>query len=186
MPSLASFAIYCYSQHSHLYYSDKSIWSATRRSFGSSVVLSNLVAYNRRDWIKNTYSYPALLLPWRWYYYWNRTTQTERGSIYIYIYIYIHILTVSGRTCGLELRTDKYEVWSKEALNTIESRIKRNSKEGLEILGATVGTPRFVFSSIQKRVQKIGKLLENLKYINDPQCALGILCSCLGAPKMVY
>ena len=27
MPSLASFAIYCYSQHSHLYYSNKSVTS---------------------------------------------------------------------------------------------------------------------------------------------------------------
>ena len=50
------------------------------------------------------------------------------------------------------------------------------------ILGAAVGTPDL----IQKRVQKIGKLLENLAYINNPQCALGILSSCLGAPKMVY
>ena len=53
-------------------------------------------------------------------------------------------------------------------------------------MGAAVGSPRFVASSIQKRVQKIGKLLENLEYINDPQCAIGILRSCLGAPKMVY
>ena len=37
-----------------------------------------------------------------------------------------------------------------------------------------------------KLVQKIGNLLEKLEYINDPQCALGILRSCLGAPKMVY
>ena len=28
--------------------------------------------------------------------------------------------------------------------------------------------------------------MENLEYINDPQCALGFLRSCLGAPKMVY
>ena len=96
------------------------------------------------------------------------------------------ILTASGKTCGLELRRDKCEVWSKGALNTIDSRIKRNKSEGLEILGAAVGSPRFVASSKHKRVQKIEKLLKNLEYINDPHCALGILRSCLGPPKMVY
>ena len=95
-------------------------------------------------------------------------------------------MAVSGKNCGLELRRDKCEVWSKGALNTIDSRIKRNSRDGLEILGAAVGSPRFVASSKQKRVQKIEKLLENLGYINDPQCALGILRSCLDASKMVY
>ena len=29
-------------------------------------------------------------------------------------------------------------------------------------------------------------MLDNLGYIEDPQCALGILSSCLGAPKLVY
>ena len=64
----------------------------------------------------------------------------------------LDILTVSGKTCGLELRRDKCEVWSKGTLNTIDSRIKRYSREGLEILGAAVRSPRFVASSIQKRV----------------------------------
>ena len=98
----------------------------------------------------------------------------------------LDIFTLSSKTCGLELKRDKCEVWSIEALNTIDSRIKRNSREVLEILGAVVGSTRFVASSIQKRVQKIEKLLENLEYINDPQCALGILRSCLDAPKIVY
>ena len=71
-------------------------------------------------------------------------------------------------------------------MNTIGSRIKRNNRERLKILGAAVGSPRFVGSSIQKRVQKIEKLLQNLEYINDPQCALGILRSCMGATKTVY
>ena len=49
-----------------------------------------------------------------------------------------------------------------------DSRIKRNSRDGLEILGAAVGSPRFLASSIQKRVQKIGKLLDYVEYLNDP------------------
>ena len=53
----------------------------------------------------------------------------------------LDIFTVSGKTCGLELRRDKCEVWLKGALTTINSRIRRNSREGLEILGAAVGSP---------------------------------------------
>ena len=90
----------------------------------------------------------------------------------------LDILSLSGKNCGLELRRDKCEVWSKGVLSTIFSKKNRNSKMRLEILGAAVGSARFVASSIQKRVQKIKKLLENLEYINDPQCALDILRSC--------
>ena len=52
MPSLALFAIYCYSQHSHLSYSNKSVTSQSGVQQGDplcSLVLPNLVAYNRRD-----------------------------------------------------------------------------------------------------------------------------------------
>ena len=28
--------------------------------------------------------------------------------------------------------------------------------------------------------------LDNLHHLNDPRCALGILCYCLGTPKLVY
>ena len=37
-----------------------------------------------------------------------------------------------------------------------------------------------------KRVIKLEELLDNLAYVDDPQCALVILRFCLGAPKMVY
>ena len=61
----------------------------------------------------------------------------------------------------------------------------KNSKEGLEILGAAISNPSFVAASLRKRVNKIEKLLDNLAYLDDPHCALRILRSCLGAPKMV-
>ena len=49
-------------------------------------------------------------------------------------------------------------------------------------MGAAIGTPTFVVSCLEKRVKKLKKALDNLGYIEDPQCALGILRSCLGAP----
>ena len=91
-----------------------------------------------------------------------------------------------GEGCGLELRIEKFEHWSTLDLTAIDNRVKRNSEEGLEILGAAIGKPSFVAASLRKRVNKIEKLLDNLAYLDDPHCALGILRSCLGAPKMVY
>ena len=51
---------------------------------------------------------------------------------------------------------------------------------------SAAGNPSFVPASLRKRVNKIEKLLDNLTYLDDPPCALGIFRSCLGAPKMVY
>ena len=87
-------------------------------------------------------------------------TETELNKV-------LGILTVSSETFGLELRRDKCEVWSK-GLYTIRSIITRYRRVGFEILGAALGSPRFLASSIKKRVHKIEKLLEKVEYINDP------------------
>ena len=180
MPSLGSFAIYCYSQHSHLYYSNKSVTSQSgvqqRNPLGPLLFSLTLWLI-----IEETESKIPSLTQHCWYFEDGIIAGTEPE-----LNDTLDILTVSGKTCGLELRRDKCGVWRKRDLNTIDSRIKRNSREGLEIQGAAVRSPWLVSASIQKRIQKIAKFLENLEYINDPLCALGILRSCLGAPKMVY
>ena len=71
-------------------------------------------------------------------------------------------------------------------MTKIDHLIKRNCVDGIEILGAAVGSDAFVSCCLLKRVKKLEKLLDNLAYVDDPQCALGILRFCLGAPKMVY
>ena len=53
-------------------------------------------------------------------------------------------------------------------------------------MGAAIGTPTFVASCLEKRVKNLERMLDNLGYIEDTPCALGILRSCLGAPKLVY
>ena len=99
----------------------------------------------------------------------------------------LNLLTNLGEGCGLALRIEKCELWSPVDLNAIDNRVKRNNNEGLEILGAAIGNPSFVAASLSKRVSKIEKLLIfRLAYLDDPHCALGILRSCLGAPKMAY
>ena len=151
MPSLASFAIYCCSQHSHLYYSNKSVTSQSGVQQGDPLgpLLFSLTLWPTIEEIE-------LKIPNLTQHCWYLDdgiiagTEPELNEA-------LDILTVSGKTCGLEHRRDICEVWLKGALNTIDSRIKRNSREGFEILGAAVGSPRFVASSIQKRVQKIKK-----------------------------
>ena len=71
-------------------------------------------------------------------------------------------------------------------MTKIDSLIKRNCVDGIEILGAAIGSDAFVSSCLLKPVKKLEELLDNLAYVDDPQCALGILRFCLGAPKMVY
>ena len=98
----------------------------------------------------------------------------------------LEILATHGNKCGLELRGDKCELWFTSCFNAVDSKIKRNSQSGIEILGVAIGTPTFVASCLEKRVKKLEKVLKNLGYIEYPQCALGISRSCLGAPKLVY
>ena len=71
-------------------------------------------------------------------------------------------------------------------MTKIDSLIKGNCVDGIEILGAAIGSDAFVSSCLLKRVKTLEELLENLAYGDDPQYALGILRFCLGAPKMVY
>ena len=177
MPRLPSFVIFFYSQHVHHYYSNKSV---TSHSWVQQGRLSSLLfSLTLRPIVEEIDSKLT-----------NAThhccyiddgiiagTETELNEV-------IDTLTVSVETCGLELRRENCEVWSKGPLNTTDSKITRKSRDGLEMLGVAVGSPRFLASSIQKRVHDIEKLLENLEYIDDPQCALGILSSCLDALKM--
>ena len=83
------------------------------------------------------------------------------------------------------MRKDKCKLWSIIDLPSVDREVTRNMGNGFEVLGAAVGSPEFVSSCLQKRVQKVVSLLENLSYLDDPQCALGILRYCLGTPKLV-
>ena len=71
-------------------------------------------------------------------------------------------------------------------LPSVDQEVTRNTGSGIEVLGATAGSAEFVYSCLQKRVQKNVSLLENLSYLADPQCALGILRYCLETPRLVY
>ena len=68
-------------------------------------------------------------------------------------------------------------------LKAIDNGSREIAKKDLKSWGAAIGNPSFLAASLRKRVNKIEKLLDNLSYLDEPHCALGILRSCLGAPK---
>ena len=54
------------------------------------------------------------------------------------------LLTNFGEGCSLELRLEKCEPSPTFDSNARDNRVKRNSKEGLEILVANISNPSFV------------------------------------------
>ena len=87
---------------------------------------------------------------------------------------------------GLYLRKDKCELWSIVDLPAVDREVAGNTGNGFEVLGAAVWSPEFVSSCLQKRVQKVVSLLENLSYLDNPRCARVILRYCRRTPKLVY
>ena len=98
----------------------------------------------------------------------------------------LDILANEGPKRGLYLRKDNCELLSIVDLPSVDQEVIKNTGKGFEVLGAAVGKPEFVSSYLQKCFQKVVSVLENLSYLDDPQCALGILRYCLGTPKLVY
>ena len=96
------------------------------------------------------------------------------------------LLSQLGPDRGLHIRVDKCELWSTVDLDRLDIRIKRNDFSGLEVLGAALGTPELVCMKLNERIGKIGVLFEKLDYLDDTQCALGILRHCIGSPKMFF
>ena len=95
----------------------------------------------------------------------------------------LEILSESGEKFSFELRKDKCELWSIKFTMKVDKLIWRNCIGGIIILGAAIGSDAFVSSCLLKRVKKLEELLDNLAFVDDPQCALGILRFCLGVPN---
>ena len=181
IPALAPFASFCYSQHSKLFFNATHIQSESAVQQGDPLgpLLFSLGLWPIIKELNDKLPNPNLMQN-SWYLDDGIIAGTEEELCES-----LEILATHGNKCDLELRRDKCELWSTSCFNAVDSRIKRNCQSGIEILGAAIGTPTFVASCLEKRVKKL-EVLDNLGYIEDPQCTLGILRSCLGAPKLVY
>ena len=72
----------------------------------------------------------------------------------------LETLSTHGNKSDLELRRDKCECWSPTYLNAVDSRIKRNSQSGIDILDAAIGTPSFVAFCLENGFKKSGSKIQ--------------------------
>ena len=180
MPIIMSFASFCYSKHSDLFFNSSTVDSQTGVQQGDPLGphLFSLAIWLLIDEIE-------CKLPNLSQQCWYLNEGIFAGSE-IELCKALKILSESGEHFGLELRQDKCELCSIQGMTKVDSLIKRYCVDGIEVLGAAIGSDAFVSSCLLKRVEKLEELLDNLAYVDDPQCALGLLRFCLGAPKMVY
>ena len=61
-----------------------------------------------------------------------------------------------------------------------------SQEDGLEMLGAAVGSPNFCTQIVEKRVLKLEAILSLLTSLEDPHIQYVLLRSCLGLPKFMY
>ena len=180
MPGIAVFTNFCYSQHSQSFY-DKfvdSSESGIQQGDPLGPLLFSLTLWSFKEKIQE--SLPELQQH-SWYLDDGVLVGLEDDLIRSW-----DLLCQLGLDRGLQIRVDKCELWSTVDLDKLIIRIKRNDISGLEVLGAELGTPEFLCMKFNERIGKIRVLFENLDYLDDPQCALGILGilgHCMESPR---
>jgi len=97
------------------------------------------------------------------------------------------IIQEEMKKVGLRVNVEKCEVWEKKpsSLSALEG-IPRVKGDGIELLGAPIGTTSFCDNFVKKRVHKIKHALEALGVIDDPQVELQLIRSCLGFPRLAF
>ena len=149
LPSVAPFATFCYSQHCHLHFNNTYLSSQSGVQQGDPL---GPFLFSLALWpiIKELETRLPNLVQHIWYFDDGILAGTHQQ-----LCTALNLLTNLGEGCGLELRIEKCELWSTVYLNAIDNRVMGNSRKGLEILGAAIGSSSFVASSLRKRVDKI-------------------------------
>ena len=106
----------------------------------------------------------------------------------------LQVVQRRGQDLGLKLETSKCELalpardlaeLFPERLKEKETGTSRVLLDGaFEFLGAAIGGATFCEAYMLERVQKSGKLLDELKQMEDPQVALRFLRNCAGVCKV--
>ena len=103
----------------------------------------------------------------------------------------IKILEEESKPLGLTLCKHKCQVWvgDHDPTNTdlLGCGIPRAQSEGFNLLGSPIGTPKFMASTLNERIDRIEDTITNkLPLLEDPQLQLCLLCSTQALPKLVY
>ena len=174
MPSIISFASFCYSKHSDLFFNSSS-QTGVQQGDPLGQLLFSLAIWPLIDDIESKL---PNLLKHCWYLDGGVIAGTETE-----LCTALEILSELEEKISLELRKDKCELWSIESITKIDNLIKRNCVDGTEILGAAIGSDAFVASSLLKGVKKLEELLENLAYVDDLNVLLVFCVFALVLPK---
>ena len=123
MPSIMSFASFCYSKHSDLFFNSSTVDSQSGVQQGDPLgpLLFSLAIWPLIDEIERKL---PNLLQHCWYLDDGIIAGTE-----IELCKALEILSIR-RTFGLELRKEKCKLWSIESMTKVDSLIKRNCADG--------------------------------------------------------
>ena len=149
MPSIIPFASLCYSKHSNLFFNSSPIDSQTgvQQDDPLAPLLFSVAIWPLIDKIESKL---PNLSQYCWYFDDGIIAATE-----IELSKALEFLSESGEKFGLELRKDWCDLWSIESMTKIDSLIKRNCVDGIEILRAAIESDVFNSSCLLKRVKKI-------------------------------
>ena len=155
LPSVAPFATLCYSQHSQLHINNTYLvsQSGVQQRDNLEPLLFSLALC---PIIKEIETKLPNLIQHNWSLDDGILAGTHKQHCATLI-----LLTKLGESCSLQLRIEKWELRLPVDLCALFNRMKRNSKVGLEILGAAIVNPIFIAASLRKRVNKIEKLLDS-------------------------
>ena len=101
----------------------------------------------------------------------------------------VDIIRAEGPPLGLHLSPEKSTFWEGGRdlpSDPIGRNIPPAPRDGFEILGAPIGSDRFVSGCLDKKVDKISAIVDKLHLIDDLQSEYCLLRSCLSLPKFDY
>ena len=138
LPSILSFVSFCYSKLSDLFFNCSTVnsQSGVQRGDALGPLLFSLAIWSLIDDIESK-------LPNLFQHFWYLDDGITAGTESEFCKAF-DILSESGEKFSLELKEDNREVWSIESMTKVDSLIKRNYVDGIEILGAALGSDAFV------------------------------------------